>query len=178
MSFFVNREGNISVVRVGTVLAVVGAIIIVGGLIIFQFENATYQAPLQIDPPPDATMWDQPTIISNTAQQVLYKIPNMTPQAVREYYQQKLDEYYGNNPDNPNREKCIRQPNENEEVFFEGADPGTGNLPYRYRCVFDRSGFQALQITEIFIEPGVRDDAKNINNEGITIVRYEQRWES
>lgn len=171
MSFFLGRDGNISVIRVGTVLAVLGIVFIVGGLIIFSLELSTYQTPLQIDPPPGAVDWGVNNI-SATYRTQDYQIPGQTPEEVVAYYQQKLNDFYGNDSTNPNRQ-CVRTPDVgNFPDYREGGD----SVPYFYSCMFERSGFRALQFTRVFIQPGVFNADPQLNTQGMTVVRHEQQW--
>jgi len=180
MSFLVGRDGNISVIRAGALVAVIGIIFIVGGLILFTFEQASYQAPLNIDPFPGAV--EQAQIpISSTLRRVEYQIPGKTPEEVKEYYQQKLDQLNGADPNDVLRDKCVRLPSEDSNARFLDYVEGSGNVPYYFRCVFNRSGFRLLQTTEVQILPGTyKENAQGEvewDTRGATVVRYEQQWE-
>lgn len=168
MSFFLDKKGNLSVIRVGIVATILGAIVIIGGILIFSIERSSYQSPLNIDTPPGAVQWGNEDAGPGPRRIVLYQVPDMTPEEVAEFYQEKLDDHYNSKPSDGYRNRCIRTPLDGDMTDYA---EGLGNLPYWYTCVFDRQGFTMSQTTEVRIEPGVRDDTK-----GITIIRYEQAW--
>jgi hypothetical protein len=176
MSLFMNNKGNISLFRVGLLLAGLGVLVIAGGFILFNLEEAQRESPFNVDLYPGAVEWSRQDIRS-TARILIYEVPNTTPEQVLEFYQQELDDHLDQNPNNPNREMCQRVP---AVGVFPDYDEGSGNLPYFYRCVFENSTFTSTQFTVVTIEPGVRLDEgeRPYNNEGNTFIEYEQVWSS
>jgi hypothetical protein len=173
MSFLLGRDGKISLFRVGVLVAVLGAVFIVGGFLIFTLEQTTYQSPLNVDPYPGAQDWGTRGI-SPTARNVAYKIPGKTPDEVAAYYQQKVEEYYNNDTANPNS-KCVRVPSQGNALDYRPES--TNSVPYYYSCMFERAGFGILQSTRVIIQPGVKNTDPNLNTEGMTVVQYEQQWQ-
>jgi hypothetical protein len=93
---------------------------------------------------------------------------------VAEYYQGKLDDFYGNNPLDPVREKCVRTPSAgNFPDYVEGA----GMVPFQFKCEFSDNTFNANRYTTVTIQPGVRDDEAGTDYTGATLIQYGQSWE-
>ena len=160
------RDGNISIIRVGTIAAILGILIILGGIGLFFVDRASHQRPYDVDPYPGATLWYTAPRGAN-ARQVVYRIPNATADDVAAYYQKKLTELVGSGGD----DKCIRFPSTGN---YEAYDKGDKSLPpFRYSCMFDRSGFQISQYTRVNIEPGVEAN----NSAGMVVVENEQYWQ-
>lgn len=157
------RDGSFSLIRVGTIAAIIGILVVAGGVVSFFLDRASHQVPLEVAPYPGATTWGQRDH-SPTSRTVYYQVPGIAPEEVVDYYQRKLDEMFGNN-----QEKCERFPTDGN--FPEYDDGVKGIAPYQFSCMFDRSGFQITQYTRINIQPGV--DA----NQGTTIVAHEQFWQ-
>src|SRR5882724_9023525 len=99
------RDGNISVIRVGTIAAVIGILIILGGIGLFFIDRASHQRPFEIDPYPGSTLWFTTNRAPN-ARQVVYRINGATADAVAAYYQAKLTELEGSSGD----DQCLRFP--------------------------------------------------------------------
>ncbi len=166
---FTSRDGNISIFRVGLTVGILGIFFIVGGLVIFQFEQQTYRQPLEIVPPVSAQRLAAERI-TDTAQRVYYQ-SSQTPEEIVEHYMGLLRDFY------PDEEYvgCQRTPPLPD--IFPNYQPGNGVVPYHFTCVFDRSTFGADQITTVIIHPGVRNDATGENYEGTTRIEYEQFWQ-
>jgi hypothetical protein len=160
------RDGNISVIRIGTIGAVIGLLLIVGGIILFFADRATHQGPLSIDLYPGATLWYE-VKRSPTSQSVLYQIPGANADEVYAFYQSKLNDFVGSN-----EERCVRAPAAGNFPEFDRGQPDVP--PYQWSCMFDRSGFQITQYTRVNIQPGVASN----QTEGMVIVEYEQFWQS
>lgn len=173
MGFLVGRDGNISVIRLGALLASLGLVVIVAGLIIFSFEQSSYQSPLAVEPFPGAQPWGEENI-SGTARKLQYQIPGKTPEEVRDYYQQKITEHYGSDTQNPNI-TCQRIPRDGN--FPDYREGSTTVVPYFYTCMFERAGFRTLQFTRVVIQPGLFNEDPEKNTQGMTVVEYEQQWE-
>jgi len=162
------RDGNISVIRVGTIAAVVGVLFIVGAIVFFFIDRGSRQVPLEIEPFPGATTGGQ-VPRSTTSRTEFYQIPNVSPEDVVAYYQGKMDSFYGAGAEKELRE-CKRFPAFGNQFEFDRGDPGV--TPYQFTCLFDRSGFFVTQFTTVIIQPGID------KNEGMTIVAHDQTWES
>jgi len=93
----------------------------------------------------------------------------VSPEDVVNYYQGKMDGFYDANTEEE-LTSCKRFPSIGEQAEFTRGDPGI--VPYEYRCLFDRSGFNVTQYTTVIIQPGIDD------KEGTTVVAHEQYWQS
>jgi hypothetical protein len=157
------RSGGFSIIRVGTIVAIVGAVLIVGAVVSFYLDRSSHQVPLEIDLYPGAAKAGE-IPRSNAGRSVYFQIQGATAEQVVEYYQHKMDQFYGNS-----EEKCQRMPLTGN---FPEYDKGQPNVPpYQFSCMFDRSGFQTTQTTRVNIQPGI-GDAK-----GKTMVEYDQHWQ-
>ncbi|HEX2906265.1 MAG TPA: hypothetical protein VHO69_05350 [Phototrophicaceae bacterium] len=162
------RDGNISVIRIGALAAIVGVLIIIGAAISFFIDRASRQVPLDIELYPGAMTWGQ-RANSGSARTVYYQISGeIAPEQVKDFYQQKMDQFYPADTERELRE-CKRDPRDGN---FNEYDEGVPNkIPYQWSCLFDRSGFQVTQFTRVNIMPGINDTA------GMTIIAYEQTWQ-
>lgn len=180
MGIFLNREGGISLFRVGVFAAALGAIFVIGGYILVQLDVARRQSPFFIDRPDGATEWYRQQMGDNS-QQVVYQIQNTTPEDVSAFYQRELDDHNDANPNDPRREMCVRTPARGN---FDDYAEGSGNVPYFYRCVFNNSITGGLgtggadQYTTVTIQPGIRDNTAEpaVDLTGTTIIIYDQIW--
>lgn len=163
------RDSGFSIIRVGVIAAIIGVLIIAGGAISFFMDRASHQTPLEIELYPGATLWGTQTH-SNTAQSVFYQIPNVTAEQVKDYYQQKMDQFYTGG-EAPELRSCKRNPLSGNFIEFDRGEPDV--VPYQWSCMFDRSGFQMTQSTRVNIQPGVASSG----TAGVTIVEYDQVWQ-
>lgn len=160
------RDGNISVIRIGTIAVIIGILVILGGIAFYFIDRASHQRPFEIDPYPGATVWFTKTLASN-ARQVVYRVKGASADDVAAYYQQKLSQIEGGNAD-----PCLRFPSVgNYETYNKGG--ANAGVPYRYSCMFDRSGFQISQFTRVNIEPGIEAN----NSVGMVVIENEQYWQ-
>jgi len=180
MSVFVNREGNISVFRVGIFMLIFGIIIVVGGYIIFTIEQSRFNSPLNIDSYPGALEMGIDTRASNQ-QIVIYRVPDATVEEVFQYYDAEMVDHYDADPDplsRENDERCSRFP-------ASGAYPdyveGSGNVQYYYSCLFNDSQYGNNRWTEVRIMPGLltlaADGSEIENTLGQTRIEYDQGWQ-
>ncbi len=160
------RDGNISVIRVGTIAAIIGILVILGGVGLFFVDRASHQRPYEIDPYPGSTIWFTTPRGAN-ARQVVYRISNASADDVAAYYQKKLTELTGSTGE----DKCLRFPSTGNYETYDKGDKS--KPPFRYSCMFDRSGFQISQYTRVNIEPGVEAN----NSVGMVVVENEQYWQ-
>lgn len=165
MRFFLGRDGNLSMLRIGTLVAILGVLVVVVGFILVQVDLATRRSPLQVEPFPGSEEWYAQERGANS-RVVVYRIPNITAEEVATYYRGELAEFYGS----AENQDCVRFPTAGN---YEEFNRGEAVPPYRFSCMFDRSGFQTSQYTRVNIEPGI---AAN-ESEGYTLVEYEQFWQ-
>lgn len=170
MSLLLGRDGQISIVRVGTVVAVIGVLLVVGAAVTFYFDQASREVPLDVEVYPGAESLGEPEPIGNN--RILYFIvPDTAPEEVVEHYNRILIEQYGNTG-----ERCQRFPNDVDN--FANSAGRNDVVPYEYLCLFDRSGFYATQFTRVKIQPGLFNPDSRVNQEGNTLIEYQQRWQS
>jgi hypothetical protein len=167
MSFIVGRDGDISLLRVGAIIAVVGILLIGGGIAAFFFDQNSYKAPLEIEPYPGATPWGSTRETSSTRRTV-YLVDGATPEDVEAYYQQKLSDLDGEEA------ACQRNPSVGE---IEAAKADSSVVPYTFKCLFQRSGLRASQTTTVTIQPGVFNADPEMNTQGKTVVEHSERWQ-
>lgn len=161
-----DRNGNLSIIRVGTLAAIIGVLFVVVGVVLFSLDRASHQVPLDIDAYPGATLWYQ-TPTSNTSRSVVYQIKDATADQVAEFYQNKMNAFNGAG----DTSTCVRLPSTGNFVEFDRGQKDVA--PYQYSCMFDRSGFQISQYTRVNIQPGIASN----QTEGMVIVEYEQNWQ-
>ena len=162
------RDGNISVIRVGTVAAIIGVLLIVGAIVFFFIDRASHQVPLQIDSYPNATKGGVVNRSSNSRTE-FFSLSNVSPEDVVAFYQGKMDSFYGSGTEAEIR-NCKRFPAFGDQIDYQRGIPGV--IPYQFTCLFDRSGFFVTQYTTVIIQPGIDD------NKGLTIVAHDETWES
>ncbi len=165
MSFLLGRDGKISIIRVGTIAAILGIVIIIGGIVLFLLDRASHQAPLDVATYPGANLW-YTADHSSVSRSVFYQIPGANADDVGAFYQTKMKDFYGSA-----EEQCVRLPAVGN---FPDYDKGVPNIaPYQISCMFDRSGFQISQSTRVNIQPGIASN----NTEGMVVVEYDQSWQ-
>jgi hypothetical protein len=152
----------------GIIGGIVGIVFVFIGVFIYlTVDQGSRRVPLEIQAYPGAEDWGMrdrgPQLRS-----VFFRIPGATPEQVAEYYNQQLNQFYGNND-----ETCVRRPATGNYQAFEA---GTSLLPYEYICMFDRSYWNATQFTQITIQPGVFNEDPALNTEGYTVVEHFQQW--
>lgn len=170
MTRSIRRDPGFSVFRIGLFAALVGAFFIVGGFVLVAFEQQTQRQPLEIALPPGAQLADQVDSTA-TSQERYYVIANTTAEDIANFYNTEMGNFYGSDPA---AERCRRFPASGN---LDGYVPGSGLIPYVFRCLFDTSGFQGDRFTEIEIQPGVRIDDSGVNNEGNVVVKYTYQWQ-
>ncbi len=161
-----------SVFRMSLLSAAFGIVIIVVGFIAVSLEQAGYRAPLDIDPAPSMELLRTYTP-SATSRNLYYQSAEPTESLVT-YYDARIVEFYGADPTDPERERCLRRP---EFGDFDNYEEGNGIPPFEVVCVFDRAGLNGSQLTRVNIQPGVLDTEAGIDNRGISFVTHEQLWE-
>ena len=87
------RDGNLSIIRVGTLAAIVGVLFIIGAIVFFFIDRGSHQVPLEIEPFPGAANSGVITR-SSTSQTEYFQITTASPEDVVAYYQGKMDGFY------------------------------------------------------------------------------------
>jgi hypothetical protein len=161
------KDGKISVVRVGTVVAVLGVLVVVGAGVTFLLDQQARRQPLEVESPSSATQVGSQNV-GLTERRVQYTVPvgEMTIEQVVDHYNDRLETFGG-------EQLCERSPREGVYADFE---PGTGRVPFQWQCLFDDSGFNATQYTLVRIQPGVFREDSAINTEGMVVIQHEQVW--
>ena len=150
-------------------MVVVAAVLIGAGVVSFLTDQASRQVPLNVPLFDGAAYWGRGEDLPNSRKEY-YRVTNAQPDEVMAFYQEKLNEHTGGTD-----EQCNRYPELGE---FPASELGPGIPPYRYICLFDRSGFQSTQYTRVTISPGLPNENPDFDTEGMTIVEYYQVWQS
>jgi len=156
-----------SIVRYSLIAGIIGILIIGAGVVSFFVDQASRQTPFDVQAPPGAVQWGESDVLSNS-RNVYYRIPDSVENVVN-YFQQKMNEHYGDAV-----ERCIRIP-----AVGEAPPAAIGqSVPFQFNCMFDHSGFRSTQYTLVVIYPGQANENPEMDAEGLTVVRYEQLWQS
>ncbi len=157
------------VFRIGIILGIVGILVVFGGFVVyFLIDQGSRQVPLDIPVYAGAQSWGEANRGAQS-RSLFYRIPNVTPEQVVEYYNQKLREFSGTD-----EEQCVRVPDQGNYIDYQ---PGVeGMVPYQFICMFDRSYLNATQYTRVVIYPGPFNEDPSRNAEGMTVVEYDQNW--
>lgn len=167
MSFVVDKQGNISLFRVGTIIAVIGILLVGGGVLAYVLDQNSFKTALVVEPYPGAELWGEPITISVTRRE-LFRIRGVAAEDVMTYYQQKLQEF------DSGSEGCIRTP---ATGTFANAQTDRTIPPYTFKCLFQRTGLSASQLTTITIQPGVFNSDPDQDTTGMTVVEHNHRWQ-
>lgn len=174
MSMFVNRDGSLSIVRIGTVIAVLGVVFVIGGFIWFNLEQQRFGSPLDVDLYPGAIDWGG-NELAPTTRELFYQVPGVDAETVAVFYNERMYDYYGTSAeDADNDQRCQRIP---IQGIFEDYVEGAGVVPFQYICLFNDSGFGNNRYTQVTIQPGVRNDETGSDTTGSTVIVYEQFWQ-
>ncbi len=165
MRFLKAGGDQISVIRVGMVVAIVGitAFVVIGA--VFFIDQSSRRRPYHIPPPQGAAEYRN-YATGAAEQEIYYRIP-MAQASIDEvvaHYTERLQALEGTDD-----VACQRFPAEGN---FPDYVPGTTTVPYEYKCLFDRSSFNNVQVTEVLIQPGI--DA--MDTDSLVLIRYVQRW--
>ncbi len=162
-----NRKGGLSIIRIGLIAGGIGIVLVAAGVLSLFADQASKRSPLEITPYPNAVYWG----VSDekaTSRNVFYRAAD-TPESVAAYYQQKMVEHYGNND-----QSCVRLPATGNQIGSENS----ADIPaYLFRCMFDNSGFNTSQYTEVEIYPGKANADPFFNAAGLTIIKYAEQWQ-
>lgn len=167
MSFILGKDGDISLFRVGTLVAIVGVVLVAGGIAAFLLDQNSYRVPLDVDPYPGAESWGN-VRESGATRRLVFLVSDVSPEEVAAYYDQKLLAFDGG------EQGCERIPAVGE---VEGAATDRTVVPYWYKCLFQRTGLRSSQQTTVTVQPGVFNADPAMNTEGKTVVEHSQRWQ-
>ena len=166
---FLNRQGNLSVFKLGLLAGLIGVLVIGLGIFAFFADQNSRRAPLNIEPFPGAEPWGAPSGVTETTRNLFFRVYGARPDDVAAYYQTKLNEHTGDGGD-----RCVRIPPQGELPL----DPFNPNsIPYQYVCLLDRSGMGSTQFTRVVIYPGVANPDPFFDAAGATVIKYEQEWQ-
>lgn len=163
------RQGS-PVIRIGLLAGGIGVLMVVVGVLIFLSDQQARRSPFTPAVYPGLSEWGMNDVQSNS-RTVFYRGADIAPDAVAEFYNQQLRNHYGDA-----EEQCVRVP-------ATGEYPVNPNnpfaIPYQFKCMFDNSGFNATQYTQVVIYPGYTNNPDPaVNLPGGTIVEYQQFWAS
>ncbi len=173
MGFLTDKTGSLSMVRVSILTAVVGGIFLIGGAFAFFLDQESRKSPLMIEIPPGAVQNGE--VAKGVAwRDVFYTVTGGEIEAIVTFYERKMLEHYANTPEQDEGERCVRFPLAGNFAEFE---QGRSPLPFYYICMFDRSGLNSTQWTQVTIRPAIATDV-NIDIENTIVITYEQRWQA
>lgn len=172
MNWFFDKNGNLSTIRVSIGVAVLGAIVLVGGFFLFQLEIRNAQQPLNVDPPSEATLIAVDDARYAQGARYVFYTATLDADQLAAYYDRKLAEFQRTELNNSQRDRCVRTPTTGT---IAGYVAGNGSLPFFWQCLFDNTNIYN-QSTLIRIYPGQRNDSTGENYEGVTRIDYEQFW--
>ena len=162
-----NRKGGISIIRIGLIAGALGLLIVAVAAITYFTDQASKRTPLDVAPFPGAVEWGT-SDVRPTSRNLFFRVPD-SPENVAAYYQQKMLDHYGNN-----EQGCVRLPATGNAPGSE-TDPNIP--PYLFRCMFDNSGFNSSQYTQVEIYPGQANPDPFFDAAGMTVVQYKQQWQ-
>ncbi|GAB1421958.1 hypothetical protein MASR2M15_21600 [Anaerolineales bacterium] len=174
LSIIQDSRGNVSLFKVALIIIVVAGLIIFASFVAFNADQAQRTQPLVIDPPPGAQAWGGVVTYSDIRQSVYYLVPNSDIETVVSYYNDKLNQFYSASAADQNREVCKRFPPFGDHPDYK---PGGSLVPYEYKCMFDNSGFNSYQWTQVIIQPGVVNSDPDLDTEGSVVIQYDQQWQ-
>ncbi|MBE2182584.1 MAG: hypothetical protein IAE89_04075 [Anaerolineae bacterium] len=155
------KNSGLSVIKLGLIAGGVGILLVIVGVIAFASDQAARRSPFNVAPFPGAEEWGTADE-TNYSRSVFYRVADSSPEDVVAYYQEKLNQHTGDRA-----EECVRVP----QTGSMPLDPNNPRaIPFEYRCLFDNSGWQTSQYTQVRIYPGYGE------NTGKTIIEYQQRW--
>lgn len=168
-----NQKGNFSLIRMGSLIAFAGVLVLLVALLSFFADQRTRRSPLNIPPPEGAVDYGIETK-SNREQHQYYRMPvdTLSVDDVVAHYNRRLAEFSSSGA-SATDETCVRQPGVGD---FLGYQRGNNTVPFQYKCMFDNSSFGTFQFTEVTIQPGIFSADPALNTEGQVIIQYEQQW--
>lgn len=155
-------------VRIAIIAVIIGAVLIIGGIITYQTDLNSRRSPLNIDPIPGAESYGNAVSDRSNDRTFYFRVPDLTVDQVVAYYQGKLSEFSGGIT------RCVRTPSQGEVPLDPNVED---SIPFRFDCLFDRSGIGTTQYTNVRIFPGLPNEEPLLNNFGYTVIGYQQVWQ-
>lgn len=155
------KSSGLSIIKIGLIAGGIGIAMVIIGALAFTSDQAARRTPFNIAPYPAAEEWGISNE-TNYSRVVFYRVPAVAPEDIVVYYQDKLNQHTGDGV-----EECVRFP-QSGSMPLDSNNPRA--IPYEYRCLFDNSGFQTTQYTQVRIYPGFGEST------GQTVIEYQQRW--
>lgn len=156
-----------SIFRTGTLIAILGILLVVGGVAAYFLDQNSFRTPLEVEVYPGAEAWGV-VRETDTSRRALFLASGTTPEEVRVFYEQKLKAADGNEA------TCQRIPSIGE---VEAAASDSSVVPYWFICLFQRNGLNVSQQTTVTIQPGVVNADPNLDTQGMTVIEHSQRWQ-
>ncbi len=163
-----------SIFRISLIAVIIGVVFLVGAIVAVLVEQQSYRAPLVIDAPAGAVRLGEVAEGTSGTRSTVFYETTLPIEDVLAHYERLMADFYDTNPNDPLRERCRRTPA--GTAVYPNFQVGNGTVPFEYKCLFERSGINVTQETLVIFQPGVRNDAEGINNEGKTMIYYEQFW--
>jgi hypothetical protein len=171
MGFLTSRDGGLSMFRIGLLLAVIGAVLVGGGFLLFSLEQAGRRQPLEVAIPAQTTLLATEVLSENSRRQ--YFRSELSAADVAAFYNEQLLSFTGSSANDVSRETCVREPRTGN---YPNYLPDNGVIPYKYTCLFDSTAINVDQFTTILIHPDVVD-APAGDIEAATRIEYDQYWQ-
>jgi hypothetical protein len=185
MNFLVDKKGNFSWLRMSILIGVLGVLFLVGSILAFMLDQSSRNGPLIVEVPAGAIATGE-VVITQNWKEVYYRVPGNDLQAVADFYNTRMSSFYGGVPGENRGESCQRVPKAGyftpDILDTNGIyDPNfvTGeSLPVVWKCLFDRSGLNNSQTTEVWVYQGLAHSDPNRDMSNFVVIRHEQRWQS
>jgi hypothetical protein len=170
MNLVNDKNGEVSFFRISLLLLAIGVLVLVGFIIYFLVDQASYGAPLEVPLPSGAESWGTDASPIGGQRSRYYLVQSSSPEDIAAFFDQEMIRFYGSAEADPNRVRCQRQPAFGD---FAGYVPGEGRVPYEFKCLFERSGFNVSRWTQVTIQPGVAEN----ESAGATVIKIDQQWQ-
>lgn len=187
MGLFLNRNGSFSYVRLSILVGVLGFGLLAFGFLTFQLDQQSRREPFFLDLPAGAQQWGIIDQIRADRQRVFYRVEGDDVEGVANYYNQLMERFYSSSGSG---ERCQRNPSAgaytnipdnqrtpNDRLIYRANFDPAREVPFSWRCVFDRGGVNAIQSTEVIIQPGIANDDPIRDSAGYVVIVYDQRWQ-
>ncbi|MCA9887551.1 MAG: hypothetical protein KC546_04225 [Anaerolineae bacterium] len=185
MQFLTDKNGALSPFRMSIAAGAFGLLMLAISVIGFFLDQESRRTPYFPPVPAGVEQWGYPVPEGNYRQQIYYRTQSMPVEEVAAFYNDQMLAHYGNNASDPEAEQCQRFPETgtfaDEQVNSYGErvrsdyDPLT-QPAYHYTCMFDRSGFNTSQWTQVTIYPGIPNADPALDSQGYTVIWFQQEW--
>jgi hypothetical protein len=165
MNFLLGRDGKFSALRAAILVAVLGTVFVIFGVIFFFVDRASREGPFNIEVYPGAAQLSDETSSPNS-RTVFYSVQGATAEDVTAHYQRELTEFAGGDV----MERCVRFPAVGN---FQEFDRGEVSSPFEYSCMFDNSAFGMSQYTRVNIFPWIEANQP----QDLIYIEYDQIWQ-